>query len=126
MDAVIYQILHARKFCPRVFDEFKQDILSAINENLNDLLARMQPESPAMESGEAAAGQIEETTGVEKLIAFFRARGNAPASIDEMATATGKTKVTIKVIVYKRHKEKFEKVMQRGKNNAAYFRLAEK
>lgn len=142
LDAVILQILNARRYCPRVFDEFKPEILAAINDDLGLIIARLQPETTAQKAATAKtiaesarlteeyrkaehgkADDQNEATGVEKLIEFFRARGNVPTTIDDMAKAIGKTKVTVKVIVYKRHKDKFERMRERGKNNAAYFRL---
>ncbi len=123
LDSVIYTIIHARATCPQVFNEFKQEILDAINGDLTQLVDKVNAKMAATQP--PATSPPEDTPGVEKLIAFFRARSNAPASIDEMAKAISMSKVTVKMIVYKRHKAKFKKMPERGKKNAAYFRLAE-
>jgi len=119
LDEVIESIIIARLKCPEVFNEFKKEILAAIND---DISAYKLPEQSAPpEPAPASVG--DEETGAEKLDAFFRARDNAPASVEEMSSGIGRSKVTVKSIVYRRHKELFERVKQRGPNNAAYFRL---
>jgi hypothetical protein len=123
LDGVLAAIIRARMNCPKVFEEFKADILMVINDDLNSFLAKPPP--PAQAPGPVPAEPVEAETGAEKLVAFFRARNNAPASIEEMANAIQLSRITVKAIIYKRHAELFERIKQRGKNNKAFFRLKE-
>lgn len=105
---------------PALFDGLKHELHSAIDapptaEHLEAQTA-IPDEDPVPE---------DKQYGVEKLIAFFKARNNAPATIKQMAKAIGRTERTIKTILYTRHKKQFFVAELRGRNNRAFFQLAE-
>jgi hypothetical protein len=119
LDGVIEAIIIARLKTPDVFSEFKKEILAAINDDVSSYhLTEKSASTPPTATGD-------EETGVERLVAFFQARKNEPASVEQMADAIGLSKITVKAIVYRRHAKRFERIKERGKNNMAFFRLQE-
>jgi hypothetical protein len=102
---------------PRLVEEIRSELLAALDEKPTEH-GRELWISPEAETGGSEYG-------VEKLIAFFRERCNEPATIQQMAKAIGRSEKTVKSIVYHRHRKRFETMEERGRNNRAYFRLAD-
>ncbi len=103
---------------PELFEGYKHELIAAIEEVPTEKKAWVVVPNAAVDTSE-------EKYGVEKLAAFFRSRDNQPATVQEMAKAIGRSDKTIKSILYSRHKGKFVTTDQRGRNNRAYFRMAE-
>ncbi len=104
-----------RKF-PKLVEEFSKQLHAAIDDEPSELEPQI---APANES------ETEYEYGVEKLVTWFRSRNNEPASVSQMAAAISRSEKTIKSIIYTRHKGMFVPIETRGRNNRAFYRMAE-
>lgn len=58
----------------------------------------------------------------ERMLAYFDSNDNQPATLEEVAKAIGGNEITLRQIVYKRHKDKFERV-RLDNTNQVYWRV---
>lgn len=114
LEGVITTIRTLKRRFPKLVDEFNRQLHAAVDDEISE----QEIETIIPKAGE-------QEFGVEQLVAFLRSRNNEPASIHEMAEAIGKSDRTVKGIIYQRHPGKFVTSTKRGKNNRAYFCLAE-
>lgn len=116
LDSVLSAIRSVKRKFPKLVEEFSQQLHAAID----DAPPEQEPEAAPIRESEVG----EQEYGVEKMIAWFQSRNNEPATIPEMANAIGRSAVTIKSIIYTRHKGTFVAIAERGRNNRARYRLA--
>jgi hypothetical protein len=120
LETVLAAIRDLKRKHPRLVEEFGQQLHAAIDEEPSEEVLANEEVSVREE-----AEPGEEEYGVEKLMAWFRSRNNAPATIQEMAKGIDRSEKTIKSILYLRHKGKFVATERRGRNNRGYYRMAE-
>ena len=116
LEGLISSIRSLKRRFPELFDEFGKQLQSAIED---------EPTEQELEAATPDDAPTESVTGIEKLEALFRANNNEPMTVKQMAKAIGLRDMTIKSILYERHRAKFVTVERRGKKNEAYFCLAE-
>ncbi len=117
LEGVISSIRSVKRRFPQLFEDFVRQLQSAIDDD---------PTEQELEAANAPDDAPTDTvTGIEKLEAIFRANNNEPMTVKQMAKAIGLRDMTIKSILYERHRSKFVTVERRGKRNEAYFCLAE-
>jgi hypothetical protein len=117
LEGVITSIRSLKRRYPEMFEDFGKQLQSAIEDD------------PTEQEPETATRQIPDQevplSGFERLVALFRTRNNESMTAAQMAKAIGLRPLTIKSMLYERHREKFVTVERRGKRNEAYFCLAE-
>jgi hypothetical protein len=118
LDAVIIAIQNLKRKFPKLIEEFAQHIHCAVDDAPPDEEPQPMIRKDAFPSGERKYG-------IEKLVEWFRSRNNEPATAVEMAAGIGLSLKAVKSMIYERNKEKFVTLEQRGRNNTAYFRLAD-
>ena len=114
---MISSIRSVKRRFPQLFEDYGEQLQAAIEDD---------PTEQELEAANAPADVPAETlSGMDKLEAVFRANNNEPMTVKQMAKAVGLRDMTIKSILYERHRSKFVTVERRGRRNEAYFCLSE-
>jgi len=117
LEAVINSIRNLKRKYPAMVAESASQIHAAVDDD--------PPELP-VEAGVPKNLVLDEgASSVEKMVAWFKDRGNQQSTIAEIASSLGLSEKTVKSIIYSRYKEKFEPTEHRGRHNRAFFRLVE-
>ena len=118
LTTVITLLRNINRQRPDLFKQYKEELHAVIDEQPSKLPVKDETILDDESSDE-------EEYGIEKLVAFFQERNNEPATIKEMAKAIGRSPMTVKSMIYTRYKGKLVAMEKRGRNNMAYFCLAE-
>lgn len=117
MTAAMATIRKVKLLAPDLFERFKPEFHAVIDEEPSE----QKVETDAPDESDPERNDY----GIGRLMAWFRNRNNEAATLKQMAKEVGINEKTIKSIIYNRHKGKIVSTDQRGRNNRAYFRMAE-